>query len=225
MAVINADTPFGAVPMGTTSGSPWQSALRRYRADGSTAIFRGDKVVHTGTGVASTGVFGTGGAYHLVTVAVDNNANAVTDATILGLMVAPVVDRAIVETEHPGYAPASGTPDVLVVTAPDLLMLVQEDNDADPIEMADLGQINIDVTTTTGSTTTGIAAWELDSSTSVSATTGPVRLYELYTRADNIQGDATGAPGGGGATADNRPKWLVTWAHLDLYLRGTAADI
>lgn len=213
MANINADRPFGGIPVGTLSGSPWQGSLRRVNADGSTAIFRGDKVAHGGTGT-QTGI----------TVAVSNAANGITDGTLVGLMVAPVVDRALAVTEHPGYCPASGAPDCLVAMAPDLIMLTQEDNVGDPIEFADLGQINCDVTTTTGSTTTGIAAWELDSSSSVSATTGPVILLQLYDSPDNLQGDDTGAPGGGGVTADNRPKWLVHWAMVDL-VWNTAADI
>ena len=212
MANTNADIPFGGRPVGTTDGSPWQGSLRRCRADGSTAIFRGDKVTHGGTGVA-------GG----FTVAVNNAAATITNGSIVGLMVAPVVDRAVAVTEHPGYIPASGTPDCLVVTAPNLIMLVQEDNVGDPIEFDDLGFRSIDVTTTTGSTVTGIAAWELDSSTSASSTVGPVRLYAISDQPDNIQGDDTGAPGGGGVTADNRPKWLVTWYVPDQYLYNVAA--
>ena len=213
MSVLNADRPFGAIPVGTLSGSPWQGYLRRCRANGSTAIYRGDKVVHGITGVASG-----------FTVAVSNAANGLTDGTIVGIMVSPVVDRSLADTEHPGFVPASGTPDCLVVVAPDLIMLSQEDNDGDPIEFTDLGQASIDVTTTTGSTTTGIAAWELDSSSSQSSSTGPVRLYAFYDSPDNLQADDSGAPGGGGATASNRPKWLLTWLVADQYLR-TGADL
>ena len=105
-------------------------------------------------------------------------------------------------------------------------MLVQEDNVTDPIEFNDLGFRSIDVTTTTGSTVTGIAAWELESATSASSTTGPVRVYAISDQPDNIQGDDTGAPGGGGVTADNRPKWLVTWYVPDQYLYNVAtADL
>ncbi len=213
MSVLNADRPFGAIPVGTLSGSPWQGSLRRCNADGSTAIYRGDKVAHGGTGTRAG-----------FTVAVSNAANGLTDGTIVGLMVSPVVDRSLAVTEHPGYCPASGAPDCLVVVAPDLIMLTQEDNDTDPIMFSELGQASCDVTTTTGSTTTGVAAWELDSSTATSSSTGPVRIYAFYDAPDNLQADDSGAPGGGGATASNRPKWLCTWLVADQYLR-TGADL
>ena len=213
MSVLNADIPFGGIPVGTTDGSPWQGSLRRCRHDAGANLFRGDKVVHAGTAVASG-----------FTVTVSNTANGITDGSIVGIMVAPVVNRASAVTEHPGYSPNSGTNDVLVVTAPNLLILTQEDNDGDPIEFDEVGQASIDVTTTTGSTVTGIAAWELDSSTATSSSTGPVRVYAIYDRPDNIQADDSGAPGGGGATADNRPKWLCTWLVADQYLL-TGADL
>ncbi len=213
MAVLNADIPFGGRPVGTLNGSPWQGALRRCRHDAGANLFRGDKVIHGGTGVA-------GG----FSVTVSNTANAVANGAIVGLMLAPVVNRASAVTEHPGYSPNSGTNDVLVVVAPDLIVLTQEDNVGDPIAFIDLGVQSLHVTTTTGSLVTGIAAWELDSSTSDSQTDGPVRLYAFYDTPDNIQGDDSGAPGGGGVTADNRPKWLVTWAIEDHYLR-TSADL
>ena len=212
MSVLNYDRPFGGIPIGTTDGSPWQGSLRRVRHDAGANLFRGDKVTHAGTGVA-------GG----FTVTVSNTANGVTDGSIVGIMVSPVVNRDSAATEHPGYSPNSGTNDVLVVTAPNLIMMVQDDNDGSTIAFADLGVRSIDVTTTTGSTVTGIAAWELDSSTSASSTVGPVRLYAIYDRPDNIQADDTGAPGGGGLTADNRPKWLCTWYVPDQYLYNVAA--
>ena len=212
MSVLNYDRPFGGIPIGTTDGSPWQGSLRRCRANAGDNIFRGDKVVHGSTGVQ-------GG----FTVTVNNDANTITDGSIMGLMISPVVNRDSAATEHPGYSPNSGTNDVLVATAPNLLMVVQEDNVTDPIAFIDLGRRSIDVTTTLGSTVTGIATWELESNTSASSTTGPVRLYAFYDRPDNIQGDDSGAPGGGGVTADNRPKWICTWYVPDQYLYNVAA--
>ena len=212
MAVLNYDRPFGGIPVGTTDGSPWQGSLRRCRHDAAANIFRGDKVSHTGTGVAAG-----------FTVKLEIGQNTITDGSIVGIMVSPVVNRDSAATEHPGYSPNSGTNDVLVVTAPNLIMVVQEDNDGGSIAFNDIGIRSIDATNGLGSAVTGVAGWELDSSTSATSSTGPVRVYAIYDRPDNLQADDTGAPGGGGQTADNRPKWLCTWYVPDQYLYNVAA--
>lgn len=170
--MANIDRPNGLRPIRTLSGSPWSSSVMEFPVDSGngTAIFIGDLVKLEDDG--NVGPAGAGGA-------------------VLGVCVGVKVDRAVVETEHPGYLPASTAGNVLIVVAKDCVYEVQEDSVGGAMVAASVGS-NGDIAAGAGSTTTGRSAYELDSSDVIandaSAATATLRVIALSTRSDNAIG-------------------------------------
>jgi hypothetical protein len=143
--MANVDGAFGARPIGTLDGSPWNSSVRSYPVDSSngTAIFPGDFIKLEDDG---------------------NVAPAAATNAILGVCVGVVVDRAVPNTEHPGYLPASTAGNVLVCVGKDVLYEIQEDGNMASGGARTVIGSNGDIVAGAGSTTTGRSAHELDSS-------------------------------------------------------------
>lgn len=167
--MANIDRPNGLRPLRTLSGSPWSSSVMEFPVDSSngTAIFIGDAIKLEDDGnVAPSGAAGA----------------------IIGVCVGVKVDRAVVETEHPGYLPASTAGNIMVVVAKDVVYEVQEDSVGGAMVATNVGS-NGDIAAGTGSTTTGRSAYELDSSDVIakdaSAATATFRVLALSTRQDN----------------------------------------
>lgn len=166
--MANSDRPSGARPVGTISGSPWGGHVKKYPVDSSngTAIFRGD----------------------FITLEADGNVTpAAAGGIILGVCTGVVIDRSVAATEHPGYLPASTAGNILVAVGPDILYEVQEDSVGSNLAATDVGT-NIDLIAGAGSTTTGVSAHELDSSTATAAGTAQLRVVKLVEREDNAVG-------------------------------------
>jgi hypothetical protein len=84
------------------------------------------------------------------------------------------------------YRPASTARYVYVNTDPYAVYAIQEDSDTSTLAAADVGN-NCDIVVGTGSTTTGMSAMEVDSSTK-NTTTAQVRLLALSQKSDNAIG-------------------------------------
>lgn len=183
---VNVDRPNGFRPVGTLSGGDWTASIRTYPLDGShSAMFIGDLVQMTSDGYLD--IYAAG------------------EEQVVGVVVGVEVNRGLdAATEFPGYMPANVEGKVRVATDPLLLMEGQEDGLVDPLELADIGT-NVEIINGTGSTTTGLSAMEIDSSTHATTATLPLKLIGLVDRADNQLGD----------TDSSKPnaRWLVTFAN------------
>jgi len=167
--MANVDAPRGARPV-NKDGSPYNGSLRKMQVDASnaTAIFRGDFVVQEADG---------------------NIAPATAGATnvIVGVAVGPVVDRSVAATEHPGYIPATTAGYVLVAPAESCYFAIQEDSVVSTLAATDRGA-RIDFIAGAGSTTTGISAHELDSSSVGQNATYQLSLINIVEKEDNTYG-------------------------------------
>lgn len=175
--MANSDSPRGLIPVGTLSGAPLSFALVEMAVDSSnaTAIFRGDLVKLEDDG---------------------NAAPAAAGDSAYGVCMGVVVDPAVAATIHPGYLPATTAGTILVAVGPDVLFEIQEDSDGGSLALTAVGS-NVDIIAGAGSTTTGVSAHEIDSSTSTDAAPGSaqLRIVGLVQREDNEVG--------------TNAKWLV----------------
>lgn len=167
--MANVDRPNGARPV-NKDGSPYNGSLRKMQVDSSnaTAIFRGDFVVQEADGNIAAA---TAGATHV----------------IVGVAVGPVVDRAVAATEHPGYLPATTAGYVMVAPAESCYFAIQEDSDTSTLAATERGA-RINFIAGAGSTTTGISAHELDSSSVGQDATYQLSLIDIVQSEDNAIG-------------------------------------
>jgi len=192
--MANVDRPNGLRVIGTKSGSPWQAAVKEYVTDGShAAIFTGSMVEMTSDGYID--VYAPSGVDFIgvcvgVRPAAAGRTNLVTDNFL----------SSSTPTLHPGgYSVANTAGDVVqVCIAPDALYEVQEDNAVADLAIADIG-LNIEITTESGSTTTGTSTQELDSDSAATTATLPLRIVGPVDRPDNAIGTSA--------------KWIVTPAN------------
>lgn len=164
--MANADTPMGLWPVRYFSGAPYNGAARLYYVPSSdgTAIFLGDPVKLAGS-ADSDGV--------------PSVQQAAAGDTLIGV----VVGVQAITHDSTTYREASTERYVWVADDPALLFMVQEDSDGGALAATDVGN-NADLVIGTGSTTTGLSAAEIDSSTKAT-TTAQVRIVELYRAPDN----------------------------------------
>lgn len=175
--MANADRPHGFKPIGTLTGVPWNAATRTYSvASGNgTAIFPGDAVTLASDGTVTPAA--AGGI--ILGVCVGVLPTVVDEFGVSGYHAALNLQRS--------YLPASTAGTILVAVGPDILYEVQEDSDASNLALADVGA-NVDHIAGAGSTTTGVSAHELDSSTVTSAGSAGFRLVAKVNSPDNAVG-------------------------------------
>jgi len=163
------DRPNGLRVVGTISGSAWTGAIRPYSVDvlNAAAIFKGSPV----------------------TLEADGNITAAAaGGIILGIAVAIKVDEDVSQTIAPGYLPATTVGTVMVAIGPDLIYEAQEDGVVSTLALTDVGA-NLDIIVAAGSTVTGIAAVELDSSSITAAGSAQFRLIEKVDHPENDIGN------------------------------------
>ena len=204
--MANLDRPNGFTPIGTLSGSPWSASVQAFELDGGhLAVGVGDLVGMTadGTleqlaaGAVDSGVIGVmvgilpaGAGWNATTGTFGNHALSATEPTLVGAGSRTVA------------ANTAGT--ILVATAPDLVMIAQEDGVGDLLELADIGS-NVELIGTTPDTATGNSLMEIDSSSHATTATLPLRLLGLHNIPGNEFGDVdTTAPWA---------TWKVTFAN------------
>jgi hypothetical protein len=200
----NVDRPDGSKIIGTLLGSPWQGAVRKFTltaAAAQGAIYKRQIVEYKGAGWVGPLAAGT------------STANAA------GVVIGVEVNRAVAQTEHPGYLPASTAGSILVCLHPYVLMEMQEDGVGDNLELINRNMNTDIVSYASGSTTTGLCIAELDSDAEVTTAATPLRILDLVNREDNVQGDSTEANG-------NNARWVVRFNQHSAKtgLAGTAAS-
>ena len=204
--MANVDRPNGFTPIGTLSGSPWSASVEAFELDtGHALVGVGDLVEMTadGTldiltqGATDSGIIGVmvgivpaGAGWNATTGIFGDNALSATEPTLVGAN-----SRSV-----PLNTPAT----ILVATAPDLVMVAQEDGDTTPLTLAGVGA-NVDITTGTPDTTTGNSTQEIDSDTVATTATLPLRLLGLH----NIPGNEFAAVDATKPWA----RWKVTFAN------------
>lgn len=169
--MANLDGPFGLVPYKSLHGGPVTPANEYAIASGySSNIFTGDPVKLVAGGgieVAAAGDAGITGVFAGVEY-------TDTDGNVVFKKYWPA-STATLNSED---AKAS------VYDDPDLLYLVQADDDGTALTKADIGQ-NADLLAGTGSTTFGQSRYELDQSTKGTSAALQVRIMGLHTSPDN----------------------------------------
>lgn len=171
----NANTPFGLRPVRHGNNAPYNGTGTRYfvPASDSTALFLGDPVVIAGSADADG-------------VATVTRATAAGGAFLLG----PVVAVEPADGANSGgrdslpYRAASTAAYVYVADNPDLVFEMQEDAVGGALAAADVG-LNADLVAGTGSTVTGLSAFQLDTSTKATTNTLQLRILGFVQSPDN----------------------------------------
>lgn len=154
----------GLRPIGTLSGAPWTSKVRRYKKEASVILGMYDPVTLTGTSTA-------------------DGVALIDRATAGGLMLGSVVgfDPVLSDLSKTGYA-AADTGFVYVVDDPDVLFAVEEDGDTTPIPITAVGEF-CDLATIGNASAYYVSTAQLDSSNA--ATGDGMRIMELYQQVGN----------------------------------------
>lgn len=201
--MANVNRANGFTPIGTLSGSPWAASIEAVQCDAThAAIGVGDLVEMTAdgypdiltAGATDSGVFGcvvgispAGEGWNATTGKFGDNALSATEPTLVGNATRVLALN------------TAGT--LLVASAPDLVMVAQEDGDTTPLTLAGVGA-NVDIVNA-GAVSNSVMM--IDSDTVATTATLPLRLLGLHTTPENelASVDAT------------KPwtKWKVTFAN------------
>lgn len=181
--MANIDRPNGFTPIGTLNGSPWAASIEAVQCDAThAAIGVGDLVEMTAdgypdiltAGATDSGVFGVvvgispaGEGWNATTGKFGDNSLSATEPTLVG-------DATRVLALN-----TAGT--LLVATAPDLVMIAQEDGDTTPLTLAAVGA-NVDIINA-GAVSNSVM--EIDSTSVAATATLPLRLLGLHNTAEN----------------------------------------
>lgn len=200
---MNVDRANGFTPIGTLSGSDWSHSVEAIQCDAThAAIGVGDLIEMTAdgypdiltAGATDSGVFGVvvgispaGEGWNATTGIYGDNALSATEPTLVG-------DATRVLALN-----TAGT--LLVCTAPDVVMVGQEDGDTDPLVHADIGS-NVEIINA-GATANSVMM--IDSSSHATTATLPLRLLGLHNIPGNEYGDVN--------SATPWAKWKVTFAN------------
>lgn len=170
--MANLNAPTGLRPVRHKSGAPYSGAVNTYfvPASDGTALYIGDPVIIAGSGDAD--------GVSTVTIATAAGAGRVT-GVVVGFVPSP--------TFTTKYRPASTAAYVLVADDLDLVFEVQEDAVGGALAVTDIG-LNADLIAGSGSTVTGLSAWQLDTSTKATTATLQLRIVGFVQRANNEVG-------------------------------------
>ena len=201
--MANVNRPNGGVPIGTLSGSDWNNSVEAIQCDAThAAIGVGDLIEMTSDGypdiltaaATDSGVFGlvvgihpSGEGFNATTGKFGDNALSATEPTLVGNGTRVLALN------------TAGT--LLVATAPDLVMVFQEDADTTALVYADIGS-NVDIVNA-GATTGSVMM--LDSSGAATTNTFPLRLLGLHNTPENELAAVD--------TTTPWAKWKVTFAN------------
>lgn len=201
--MANVNRANGGTPIGTLSGTDWNNSVEAIQCDAThAAIGVGDLIEMTAdgypdiltAGATDSGILGlvvgispAGEGWNATTGTFGSNALSATEPTLVG--------------NATRVLPLNTAGTLLVATAPDLLMVFQEDGDTDPLEHADIGQ-NVEIINA-GAVTNSVMM--LDSSSHNTTNTLPLRLIGLHNTPENEYGDVN--------AATPWAKWKVTFAN------------
>lgn len=173
--MANANTPFGLRPVRHRNGAPYNGAATRYYVPASdgTALYLGDPVIIAGSadtnGVASV-----------------TRATAAGGAHLLGPVIAvePADGSNSGGRDSTTYRVASTERYVWVADDPDLVFEIQEDAVGGALAATNVGQ-NVDLISGSGSTVTGLSAFQADSSTAATTNTLQLRILGFSQKTGN----------------------------------------
>ena len=176
--MANTDAAFGFKPIRHLGGAPWNGATKKFLVedDYGTAIFVGDPVAITG----DVGVDDALGIYNPVEVA----ASSTSTTLITGVVVS--IDPILTDLSKT-YIPANTGGYVNVCVDTDVVYIYQ-DNEGKTLTGADMGY-NCNFASGSGSTVTGLSAWEVDSGDIGADATMNGTMLGLY----NVEGNTMGA--------------------------------
>lgn len=175
--MANVDKPSGLTPIGTLSGADYHGLLRRvvFAVGDTVACFIGDRVKLTGT-VDATGMIP-------VVARADATATDAAIGVLVGLDIDPTDEGSLTKLHRVAETARTG----MIAMGGDILYSIQEDSVGNSIEITEAG-LNCELTTTAGSTVTGISAVELDSTSAATSSALAVRLHHLIDAPDNELG-------------------------------------
>lgn len=182
--MANDDAAFGLRPIRNGLGSPWSNNMAQpyyIAASYSTALYIGDPVIVTGD-QNSTELDGMpAGTLQRIEI-----ATAGSSTYISGVIVGLAPDWT--NLSQPYWAASDSTQRmVYVCDDPEAIFVCQEDSVGGALTYAS-GSLNVDLVAGTGSSTTSLSAWELDSSTASTTNTLQMRLLRLHPTPDNELG-------------------------------------
>ena len=170
--MANVNAPFG---MGTVTrtGSEYIGGVNRYYVPASNpaVLAVGDPVVSGGSADAN---------------GVPSVARAAAGASVRGYIVGFVYDRTY--EDLPNYLPASTEGYVLVADDPNARVILQEDSVGGALGAADVG-LNVNFIVADANSLTGRSQVQIDSSSSATTATLPLKLLELWPLDNNEIGD------------------------------------
>lgn len=177
--MANRDAPSGCRVVGSKSGfHEGQLTRMAILAADTTATFVNDIVKLSGTSDAD---------------GIPSIVQAAAGDTPVGIVVAFEPSGSNLELKH---REATTLRYAMVNTDPNVLFEIQEDSDGNSMPITDVGS-NADVVVGAGSTTSGLSAMELDSTTADTTATLVVAIEQLVQRPDNAIG--------------NQAKWLCSF--------------
>lgn len=179
--MANTSRPKGLVPVRHLDGSPWngQTMPFLHSSADAVAIYIGDPVKISGTSGAAGVVVGGMDVEGMATVARDTSGT--TGAATIGVAVGFSVDPTNLMKS---YCAASEYRVVHVVCDPTVIYQIEEDALTTPIAQASVG-LNVALSTTAGSTATGLSGMTLDSDSVNTTATLPLKIIGLAKRPDN----------------------------------------
>ncbi len=173
----NVNAPFGARPVGSLNGAPYNGRITQYAVPASdgTAIYLGDFVKLVGTSSFVNGQ------------ALPNVAQAATGDVMVGVVVG-----VLAETQASTIYRAASTLRVLLVADdPNALFEMQQVSTGTPLTANDVG-LNANFVVAAGSTVTGFSGTTIDNTTEATTNTLDLKIVGMPPEVDNDYGSAVG---------------------------------
>ena len=170
--MANSDTATGLSPVQYLNGAPYNGQTNTYQIAAAEASGN----IHVGDAVSLAGGLDATGRYQLV-----------TKGAINGVFVGVITAVEMETADSLPYRAALTLRNVHVADDPNIVFEIQEDGDTTPIAVAN-GTKNASLILGTGSTTTGLSGWEIDSTTVAATATLDLLLLRLADRPDNEVG-------------------------------------
>lgn len=188
--MANVDSPFGLKPVRYKSGAPYNGAANPYYiASGyGTALFVGDPVVKVAGGSNTAAVKAPGAGSFAIGTLPSVERTAVGDVDGITKMVTGVIVGFAADPDNLGrkHNPANTERIAFVADDPDLIFEIQADG---AIPAASMGLNAVFIATHSGSTSTGLSGYELDTTSDVPAADASNQL--LIVRAANREDNDT----------------------------------
>jgi len=172
----NKDRPSGLKPIKHLNGVPWNGKFNMYRKTAAENFFIGSPVKLAGSADST-------GKYPTVALA---GAGGPILGPVVGFGNTPYLAADVSDLDK---VYSISTEDVYVAVADDPQLIFECQEDSSTNLTADEIGLNCDLTTESGSTTTGKSTVELDCSTEDTTNTLEVRILRLIDRPDNALGD------------------------------------